>query len=117
MAPPPHSSAARPSFRSEHNGWASRPHNLSYRYVCECSSRRSVGLLAIVSLKATASLPKLVAFRDWRARATIARDRPVILLELLSGTHEDPAACATAICESFGYDALIVQRGQKIAAL
>lgn len=51
------------------------------------------------------------------ARATIARDRPVILLELLSGTHEDPAACATAICESFGYDAVIVQRGQKIAAL
>ena len=51
------------------------------------------------------------------ARATIARDRPVILLELLSGTHEDPAACATAICENFGYDALIVQRGQKIAAL
>jgi FkbM family methyltransferase len=51
------------------------------------------------------------------ARATIARDRPVILLELLSGTHEDPVACATAICENFGYDALIVQRGQKIAAL
>ena len=51
------------------------------------------------------------------ARATIARDRPIILLELLSGTHEDPAACTTAICGSFGYDALIVQRGQKIAAL
>jgi FkbM family methyltransferase len=51
------------------------------------------------------------------ARATIARDKPVILLELLSGTHEDPAACTTAICESFGYDAFIVQRGQRIAAL
>jgi FkbM family methyltransferase len=51
------------------------------------------------------------------ARATIARDRPVILLELLSGTHENPAACTTSICESFGYDALIVQRGEKIAAL
>jgi len=51
------------------------------------------------------------------ARATIARDQPVILLELLSGTHEDPAACTAAICESFGYDALIVQRGEKIAAL
>lgn len=51
------------------------------------------------------------------ARITIARDRPVILLELLSGTHEDPAACTTALCESFGYDAFIVQRGEKIAAL
>ena len=51
------------------------------------------------------------------ARATIARDRPIILLELLSGTHEDPAADTAAICESFGYDAFIVQRGEKIAAL
>src|SRR5207253_3956502 len=51
------------------------------------------------------------------ARATIARDRPVILLELLSGTHDNPAAGTAAICESFGYVAFIVQRGEKIAAL
>src|SRR5262249_103343 len=51
------------------------------------------------------------------ARATIARDRPIILLELLSGTHENPAAETAAICESFGYEAFIVQRGKKIAAL
>jgi hypothetical protein len=35
----------------------------------------------------------------------------IILLELLSGTH------VAAICESFGYEAFIVQRGEKIAAL
>jgi FkbM family methyltransferase len=51
------------------------------------------------------------------ARATIARDRPVILLELLSGTHDNPAAHTAAICESFGYEAFIVQGGEKIAAL
>jgi FkbM family methyltransferase len=51
------------------------------------------------------------------ARATLARDRPMLLLELLSGTHEDPRADAAAICESFGYDAFLVQRGEKIAAL
>jgi hypothetical protein len=51
------------------------------------------------------------------ARATITRDRPIILLELLSGTHQDPAAYTAAICESFGYNAFIVQRGEKIAAL
>jgi FkbM family methyltransferase len=51
------------------------------------------------------------------ARATLARDRPIILLELLSGTHEDPGTCAAAICESFGYDAFIIQHGEKIAAL
>jgi FkbM family methyltransferase len=51
------------------------------------------------------------------ARATVTRDRPVILLELLSGTHSDPGGYAAAICESFGYDAYIVQKGEKIAAL
>jgi FkbM family methyltransferase len=51
------------------------------------------------------------------ARATIARDRPTMLLELLSGTHDDPATYTAAICESFGYDAFIVQHGEKVAAL
>ncbi|HEY0223333.1 MAG TPA: FkbM family methyltransferase [Pseudolabrys sp.] len=51
------------------------------------------------------------------ARATVMRDRPVILLELLSGTHADPAAIAKSICDDFGYDAVIVQHGEKIAAL
>ena len=51
------------------------------------------------------------------ARATINRDRPVILLELLSGTHEDAYSYTAAICESFRYDAFIVQRGQRIEAL
>jgi len=35
----------------------------------------------------------------------------------LAGTHQDPAAYTVAICESFGYDAFIVQRDEKIAAL
>ncbi|HUI96455.1 MAG TPA: FkbM family methyltransferase [Xanthobacteraceae bacterium] len=51
------------------------------------------------------------------ARATIARERPAILLELLSGTHADPGALTAEICATFGYDAFIVQHGEKIAAL
>jgi hypothetical protein len=51
------------------------------------------------------------------ARETIARDRPMLLLELLSGTHENPGAYTAAICDDFGYDAFIVQYGEKIAAL
>jgi FkbM family methyltransferase len=51
------------------------------------------------------------------ARETIARDRPVLLLELLSGTHENPGAYTAAICDDFGYNAFIVQHGEKIAAL
>ena len=51
------------------------------------------------------------------ARATIKRDRPTMLLELLSGTHQDPGSYTAAICENFGYDAFIVQHSEKIAAL
>ncbi|HEY1544810.1 MAG TPA: FkbM family methyltransferase [Xanthobacteraceae bacterium] len=51
------------------------------------------------------------------ARATIARERPPILLELLSGTHADPGALTAEICQSFGYDAVLVQKGKKLPAL
>ncbi len=51
------------------------------------------------------------------ARVTIARDRPVLLLELLSGTYPDPGATTAAICEGFGYEAFIVQHGEKLSAL
>src|SRR6202008_673039 len=51
------------------------------------------------------------------ARATIARDRPVLLLELLAGTYADPGADTAAVCESFGYDAFIVHKREKIPAL
>ena len=51
------------------------------------------------------------------AQATIARDRPVILLELLSGTHDDPHGYTAAICRKFSYDAFVVQHGEKLPAL
>ncbi len=51
------------------------------------------------------------------ASGTIARDRPTILLELLSGTHADPGAYTAEICARFGYDAFLLQRGARIAAL
>jgi len=51
------------------------------------------------------------------ARVTIGRDRPALLLELLSGTHADPGGYTAAICAAFGYDAFIVQHGEQIPAL
>src|SRR5215475_13215298 len=38
-----HSSAARPVLERAH-GWASKPHNLSCRYLCECAGRRPIWL-------------------------------------------------------------------------
>jgi FkbM family methyltransferase len=50
------------------------------------------------------------------ARRTIARDAPVLLLELLSGTYQDPGAETAGICQDFGYDAFIIQHGRKLPA-
>jgi FkbM family methyltransferase len=50
-------------------------------------------------------------------RATIARDRPILLMELLSGTYQDPGAETAAICADFGYQAFIVHNGEKLPAL
>jgi FkbM family methyltransferase len=43
-------------------------------------------------------------------RETIMRDRPAIVLELLSGTHADPGAVTAGICADFGYEAFLVTR-------
>jgi hypothetical protein len=51
------------------------------------------------------------------ARETIRRDRPALLLELLSGTYQDPGRETDEICTEFGYDAVIVQRGKRLPAL
>jgi FkbM family methyltransferase len=51
------------------------------------------------------------------ARNTILRDRPAMVLELLSGTHADPGMTTKGICEDFGYDAVLVTRDGRIPAL
>lgn len=51
------------------------------------------------------------------ARTTIARERPTMVLELLSGTHKDPHGLTAAICHDFGYDAYVVQHGEKLPGL
>src|SRR5947208_383097 len=73
--------------------------------------RWSKGRVTLLGDSAHAMLPYL------GQGAAMALDRPLIRLELLSGTHDNPAAETAAICESFGYEAFIVQRGEKIAAL
>jgi FkbM family methyltransferase len=74
------------------------------------------------------------AFRDVRAikidvegselavlaggRETILRDRPPLIVELLTGAHADPAAAIQTICDTYGYAAwLVTQDGNRIDAL
>jgi FkbM family methyltransferase len=51
------------------------------------------------------------------ARTIIMRDRPALVLELLSGTHADPGAVTEGICRDFGYEAYLVTRESKVPAL
>lgn len=51
-------------------------------------------------------------------RETIARDRPVLIVELLTGAHADPAAAVEAICGTYGCTAWLVTRDrQRVEAL
>jgi FkbM family methyltransferase len=51
-------------------------------------------------------------------RETILRDRPPLIMELLTGTHSDPIALTEAICMTYGYTSWIVTRDrQKVEAV
>lgn len=43
-------------------------------------------------------------------RETIRRDRPSLIVELLTGAHADPADVTEAICAAYGYAAWLVTR-------
>ena len=52
------------------------------------------------------------------ARATIRRDRPALIVELLTGAHADPAAVTEAISATYGYAPwLVTKDGQRVDAL
>ena len=52
------------------------------------------------------------------ARATIARDRPALIVELLTGAHADPAAVTETICATYAYSAwLVTKEGARVEAL
>src|SRR5262245_35230822 len=43
------------------------------------------------------------------AREVILRDRPTLIVELLTGAHADPVALTQMICAAFGYSAWLVR--------
>jgi FkbM family methyltransferase len=46
-------------------------------------------------------------------RETILRDRPCLIVELLTGAHAAPVAVTEAICASYGYAAWLVTRERR----
>ena len=43
-------------------------------------------------------------------RETILRDRPALIVELLTGAHADPVAVTEEICATYGYAAWLVTK-------
>ena len=51
-------------------------------------------------------------------RATILRDRPALIVELLTGAHPDPVALTETICATYGYAAWLVTKDRaRVEAL
>lgn len=52
------------------------------------------------------------------SRETIARDRPPLIVELLTGAYADPIAMTEAICKSYAYAPWVVTKdGQRVEAI
>jgi FkbM family methyltransferase len=51
-------------------------------------------------------------------RETILRDRPALIVELLTGAHADPVALTQSICSAYGYGAWLATRDRtRVEAL
>jgi FkbM family methyltransferase len=46
-------------------------------------------------------------------RDTIRRDRPILIVELLTGAHADPAAVTEQICATYGYAGWLVTKDRR----
>jgi len=46
-------------------------------------------------------------------RATILRDRPPLIVELLTGAHADPVGLTETICATYGYTAWLVTKDRR----
>jgi FkbM family methyltransferase len=46
-------------------------------------------------------------------RETILRDRPALIVELLTGAHADPIAQTEKICADYGYSSWLVTKGRE----
>ncbi len=51
------------------------------------------------------------------ARATLARERPVLIVELLAGFYPDPAKAVDSVAQAYGYAAKLAVGGRLIDAL
>ena len=86
------------------------------RFQVEVRTLDSYGLRDVRAVKVDVEGSEMEVLEG--GRETILRDRPALIVELLTGAHADPVAVAEAICATYGYAAWLVTKDrQRIEAL
>ena len=86
------------------------------RFQVEVRTLDSYGLREVRAVKVDVEGSEMEVLEG--GRETILRDRPALIVELLTGAHADPVAVAEAVCATYGYAAWLVTRDrQRIEAL
>lgn len=88
----------------------------SMRFDVELRTIDSFGFRDVRAIKVDVEGSELAVLAG--GRETILRDRPPLIVELLTGAHSDPAAATQRICDTYGYAAwLVTQDGKRVEAL
>lgn len=87
-------------------------HDETVRFTVEVRTLDSYGFRDVRVVKVDVEGSELEVLEG--GRETILRDRPALIVELLTGAHADPAAVAERIEGSFGYAAKLVTIGGEI---
>jgi hypothetical protein len=86
------------------------------RFQVEVRTLDSYGLRDVRAVKVDVEGSEMEVLEG--GRETIARDAPILIVELLTGAHADPAAAVEAICATYGYTGWLVTRDrQRVEAL
>jgi FkbM family methyltransferase len=97
-------------------GHADGGHERTIRFTVEVRTLDSHGFKDVRVVKVDVEGSELAVLEG--GRQTILRDRPALIVELLTGAHADPAAVTERICDSFGYTArLVTIDGEIVDAL
>lgn len=74
----------------------------------------ALGLMGVSFIKVDVEGSELEVLEG--GAGVIARDRPTLLLELLSGTYADPLAATLSVCAKYAYRAFVAHEGKLLEA-
>ena len=95
---------------------AGAQHSMSMRFNVEVRTLDSYAFRQVRAIKVDVEGSEMEVLEG--ARETILRERPALIVELLTGAHPDPIAATTMICATYGYTSWIVtQDREKVEAV